>query len=125
MMCGAVYSTSLLASVRDHATVSWEQAVQQLTSVPADLYGLVDRGRLVAGATADVTVFDPATVGAGPEQTRDDLPGGSSRIWSDALGVPYVLVNGVAVVAEGRPTGATPGTVLRSGRDTETVAVGL
>lgn len=123
MMCGAVYTTSLLASVRDHATVTWEQAVAQLTSVPADLYGLVGRGRLAVGARADVTLFDPATVGSGPEQTVDDLPGGSSRIWAGALGVPHVLVNGVAVVADGRLTGATPGTVLRSGRDTATVGV--
>jgi N-acyl-D-aspartate/D-glutamate deacylase len=124
MMCGAVYSTSLLASVRDHQTVTWEQAVQQLTSVAADLYGLVDRGRLLRGARADITVFDPSSVGPGPEQTVDDLPGGSSRIWSEAIGVPHVFVNGVAVISDGRLTGSTPGTVLRSGRDTATVTAG-
>jgi N-acyl-D-aspartate/D-glutamate deacylase len=123
MMCGATYSTGLLASVREHATVTWEQAVAQLAGVPAALYGLRDRGRLAPGYRADLTLFDPATVGAGAERTVEDLPAGAPRLYAPASGVPYVFVNGVAVVSEGRPTGATPGTVLRSGRDTHTVGV--
>lgn len=123
MMCGAVYSTSLLASVRDHHTVTWEQAVQQLTAVPADFYGLCGRGRLAPGYAADVTIFDPERVGAEHERTLDDLPGGASRIFAGAVGVEHVLVNGTGVVTAGRLTGATPGSVLRSGRDTVTVPV--
>jgi len=123
MMCGAVYSTSLLASVRDHHTVTWEQAVHQLTAAPASLYGLTGRGRLAPGYAADIVMFDPATVGAEEEQTLDDLPGGASRIWAGARGVQQVWVNGTAVVSDGRLTGATPGRTLRSGRDTATVAV--
>ena len=123
MMCGAVYSTSLLASVRDHHTVTWEEAVQQLTDVPASFYGLRGRGRLAPGYAADITLFDPERVGAEPEQTVDDLPGGASRIWSGARGVEHVLVRGTAVVRDGVLTGATPGVVLRSGRDTATVPV--
>lgn len=123
MMCGAVYTTSLLASVRDHHTVSWEEAVHQLTGVPAGFYGLAARGRLAPGYSADITVFDPERVGAEKERTLDDLPGGASRIWAGATGVEHVLVNGTEVVASGRLTGATPGSVLRSGRDTVTVAV--
>lgn len=123
MMCGAVYSTSLLASVRDHHTVSWEEAIRQLTDVPASLYGLSNRGRLAPGYAADITVFDPATVGPEAERTVDDLPGGTSRIYAGAIGVEHVLVNGTAVVSAGRLTGTTPGAVLRSGRDTRTVTV--
>jgi N-acyl-D-aspartate/D-glutamate deacylase len=123
MMCGAAYSTALLASVREHDTVTWEEAVHQLTSVPADFYGLADRGRLVSGGRADLMLFDPATVGADAERTLDDLPGGGSRIFAGAVGVPHVLVNGVQVVTDGKLTGSTPGTVLRSGRDTRTVSV--
>jgi N-acyl-D-aspartate/D-glutamate deacylase len=123
MMCGAVYSTSLLASVRDHHTVSWEEAVRQLTDVPASFYGLKGRGRLAPGRAADITIFDPTTVGAEAERTLDDLPGGASRIWAGARGVEQVLVNGTAVVDGGRLTGAMPGSVLRSGRDTVTVPV--
>jgi N-acyl-D-aspartate/D-glutamate deacylase len=123
MMCGAIYSTSLLASVREHHTVSWEEAVRQLTSVPASLYGLRDRGRLAPGYFADITVFDPSTVAPEAERTVDDLPGGAGRLYAGSAGVEHVFVNGTAVVASGRLTGAVPGTVLRSGRDTYTVAV--
>ena len=80
MMCGAVYSTSLLASVRDHHTVTWEEAVRQLTDVPASFYGLKGRGRLASGFAADITIFDPATVGAEAERTLDDLPGGVAHL---------------------------------------------
>ena len=121
MMCGAVYSTSLLASVRDQATVSWEEAVQQLSDVPARLYGLKGRGRLVPGWRADVVLFDPERVAPDRERTRDDLPGGAARLFAGAIGVEHVLVNGTAVVSDGRSTGALPGTLMRSGRDTETV----
>ena len=123
MMCGAVYTTSLLASVRDHATISWEEAARQLSDIPASLYGLRCRGRLAPGFRADITVFDPETVGPEPERTVDDLPGGASRLWAGARGIQHVYVNGTAVVADGRLTGALPGAVLRSGRDTRTVAV--
>ena len=123
MMCGAVYSSGVLASVRDHQTLPWEDAIHQLTDVPARLYGLRDRGRLAPGYQADVVVFDPDRVAPGPERTVDDLPGGESRLFADAEGFEHVLVNGTEVVRSGRFTGATPGTVLRSGRDTYTVGV--
>ena len=124
-MCGAIYSTSMLGDgVRARGLLSWEQAVRQLTDVPARLYGLRDRGRLVPGAFADVVVFDPATIGHGAVRTRDDLPGGASRLYAEAVGVGHVLVNGTEIVREGAFTGAVPGRVLRSGRDTVTVHAG-
>ena len=80
-MCGAVYSTSMLGDgVRARGLLDWEQAVRLLTDVPARLYGLRDRGRLATGTFADVVVFDPTTIGHGPVRTRDDLPGGASRL---------------------------------------------
>jgi N-acyl-D-aspartate/D-glutamate deacylase len=125
MMCGAIYSTALLAhGVREFGVVSVEEAVRLLTDVPARLYGLRDRGRIADGYAADAVLFDPETVGYGTERVREDLPGGAWRLYAEATGVHRVLVNGTAVVDDGRLTGATPGTLLRSGRDTETVAVG-
>jgi N-acyl-D-aspartate/D-glutamate deacylase len=122
MMCGAVYTTALLAhGVREHGVTSLEEAVHQLTAVPAALYGLVGRGRIADGYAADVVLFDPERVGYGPERTRDDLPGGASRLYAESTGVHHVLVNGVPVVTDGALTGALAGTLLRSGRDTVTV----
>jgi N-acyl-D-aspartate/D-glutamate deacylase len=120
-MCGAIYSTSLLGDgVRARGLLSWEQAVRLLTDVPARLYGLRDRGRLVPGAFADIVVLDPASIGHRPIRTRDDLPGGASRLYAEATGVHHVLVNGAEIASEGEFTGARPGHVLRSGRDTGT-----
>jgi N-acyl-D-aspartate/D-glutamate deacylase len=125
MMCGAIYSTSLVGpAVRDRELLSLEEAVRQLTTIPAALYGLVDRGQLAEGAYADVVVFDPATVGYQPERTRHDLPGGAPRLYAESTGIEHVLVNGVEIVRSGAATGAIPGAILHSGRDTRTVTPG-
>jgi len=123
MMCGAVYSTAMLAGVRERGGIALEEAVRLLTDAPARFYGLRDRGRVQEGGLADLVVFDPATIGHGPERTRADLPGGASRLFAESTGVERVYVNGVGVVEDGRITGATPGTLLRSGRDTDSVTV--
>jgi N-acyl-D-aspartate/D-glutamate deacylase len=117
-------STQVLGNgVRVHRLLSLEEAVRQLTDVPARLYGLVDRGRLAEGWRADVVVFDPETVGSGPTYTRFDLPAGAGRLYADAEGIEHVIVNGVEIARGAEPTGSLPGAILRSGRDTETVEV--
>ncbi len=122
MMCGAIYTTALLGhGVREHQVVTLEEAVRLITDVPARLYGLKERGRIAEGWHADLVLFDPATVDHGPERTRYDLPAGAPRLVADAKGITSVMVGGVEVCREGVATGAMPGTVLRSGRDTETV----
>ncbi|BBY09171.1 N-acyl-D-amino-acid deacylase family protein [Mycobacterium noviomagense] len=125
MMCGAIYTTSLLGQgVREHQVVTLEEAVRLITDVPARLYGLRDRGRISPGCHADLVLFDPATVDHGPERTRYDLPAGAPRLVADARGIASVWVGGVEVCHDGAATGALPGAVLRSGRDTETVPAG-
>jgi N-acyl-D-aspartate/D-glutamate deacylase len=122
MMCGASYSTFVVGDAVRNGHITIEEAVHLLSDVPARLYGVRDRGRLAPGAHADVIVFDPATVGPAGERTRADLPGGASRIVAEANGMHHVLVAGTEIVRDGAYTGATPGVVLRAGRDTETVS---
>jgi N-acyl-D-aspartate/D-glutamate deacylase len=119
------FSTGLLQqAVREFGVISLEEAVHQLTGRQATYFGLVDRGLLKPGYHADVVVFDKDTVGRGPTQQRYDLPGGKDfRLYADALGIDHVLVNGVEIVRHGEHTGKLPGTVLRSGKDTRTVAL--
>ena len=119
-----MYTTDVLANgVRDKGLLSLEEAVHQLADVPARYYGIRERGRLSEGWRADVTVFDPERVGHGPIYTRDDLPAGAGRLYADAVGIDHVFVNGAEIVRAGEFTGKHPGTVLRSGRDTQTVEV--
>jgi N-acyl-D-aspartate/D-glutamate deacylase len=120
------YPTRFLADcLRGKRLVSLERAVQQLSDVPARVFGLRDRGRIVVGAHADVVVLDPEALDADLPHTVHDLPGGNKRLLATAQGVARVYVNGVAVLVDGEPTGAVPGQILRSGRDTETVRPGI
>jgi len=91
--------------VREQHVLSLEDAVRKMTSLPAQILGLRDRGQLREGFAADVVVFDPATVG---ETNSFEKPK------SYAKGVDYVLVNGVVVIDKGQHTGATPGRPIRS-----------
>ena len=119
---GSVYPTMFLRdALHGRKLVTLPRAVQMMTDVPARLFGLRDRGRIALGNRADLVVLDPATVGAGPARRLHDLPGGAVRLSAVSNGIRHVFVNGVEAVVDGQPTGATAGTVLRSGRDTETV----
>lgn len=88
--------------VRERGVLSLPEAVRKLTSEPADLFGIQGRGRIAPGAWADLLLFDPVTVNRGPKQRVFDLPGGSARLTTPAIGVHGVWVNGVRVAgAEG------------------------
>jgi N-acyl-D-aspartate/D-glutamate deacylase len=122
-MCGAPYTTRFLGDmIRGRKLVSLERAVQMITDAPARLFGLRGRGRLAVGQHADIVVFDPAAIGSEHATLVHDLPGGSARLTAEPIGVVRVWVNGIETVVDGRATGALPGTVLRSARDTETVS---
>jgi N-acyl-D-aspartate/D-glutamate deacylase len=108
----AVYARSL---------ITLEQAVHLMTQVPATYIGLPNRGVLAPGMAADMLVLDPERFVPGPVRTVSDLPGGCDRLYAEAEGLDHVLVNGVSVLERGTRTGALPGRLLRSGRDTQTV----
>lgn len=116
------FSTTLLAkAVREHRLMPVEEAVHHLTQRPAELYGIRDRGVLRPGAHADVVVFDPDVVGPEPVHMRFDLPAGAGRVYGGAEGIHHVVVNGTPVVEGSKILAARPGSILRSGRDTDTV----
>ncbi len=76
-LCDACQATHLLGRwVREKKALSLERAVQMLTSRPAEVFGIQDRGRLEVGLPADVVIFDPATVAAGPLKRVNDMPAG-------------------------------------------------
>jgi len=115
MLCDAGYPTYLLGTwVREKQALTLEEGVRKLTSDPADLFGLKDRGRLAKGAPADVAIFDPTRIGSTNHgERRYDLPGGAKRIVMPSKGVEYTVVNGAVTWEQGKLTAAKAGTVLR------------
>ena len=122
-MAGAPYPTRFLGDcLRGRKLVPLERAIQMITDEQAQLFGLRERGRLAEGYWADIAVFDPETVDVRRRDPRAlDLPGGSARLTGGSQGVMRVLVNGVEIVRDGAASGALPGTLMRSGRDTVSV----
>ena len=115
-LCDAGFSTHLLGHwVRDLGVLTLEEAVRMLTARPAEVYGLVDRGLLATGRPADVVVFDPSSVQAGPLRRVNDLPGNGERMMSEGIGIDAVFVNGKSIDPSGG-SGAGPGELLRAGR---------
>jgi N-acyl-D-amino-acid deacylase len=91
---------------RDEAIFPLTEAVRRMTSLPCDNFGLVDRGRLVQGAFADIAVFDPDSIA---DRASYEDP------HQYAVGMRHVVVNGRAVVRDGEITSETPGRRLRRG----------
>jgi N-acyl-D-amino-acid deacylase len=90
--------------VREEHKLSLEDAIRKFTALPAQRMRFTDRGVLKQGMWADIDIFDPATI---HDAATFEKPNQLS------VGMQYVLVNGVPVIAEGRMTDALPGKVLR------------
>ena len=119
-LCDAGFGLHLLGHwVRERGDMTTEAAVRALTSRPADIYRIKDRGRLTPGAWADLMLFDPATVARGPKRRVNDLPTGASRIDTPAVGLHGVWVNGVRTVDGNGPIAdcGRPGRLLRDFAD--------
>ncbi|TKB28552.1 D-aminoacylase [Desulfopila sp. IMCC35006] len=89
--------------VREKKIISLEQAVHKMTGMPAEKLGLTDRGLIREGLAADLVLFDPETV-------RDVATFEDSHRYAE--GIPYVFVNGKAVIFNGNHTGNLPGKKL-------------
>ncbi|MGH8688885.1 MAG: N-acyl-D-amino-acid deacylase family protein [Burkholderiales bacterium] len=116
MLCDSGYPTFVLGHwVREAKVLTLEEAVRRMTSDPADFYGIKDRGRIAPGLAADITLFDPATVGSGGRPERlYDLPGGGKRMVMRSKGIALTMVNGAVTWEGGALTGAAAGRVLRA-----------
>jgi N-acyl-D-amino-acid deacylase len=90
--------------VRELGVISVEEAIRRMTSLPAQKFGLKDRGLLREGFAADIVIFDPETV-------NDNATYNAPHQFS--AGIPYVMVNGVPVIEEGRHNGSRKGKVLK------------
>jgi N-acyl-D-aspartate/D-glutamate deacylase len=88
---------------REEKTLSLENAVRKMTSLPAQVLGLKDRGVIREGCWADLVVFDPDAVA---DSATYENPKRYPK------GIDYVLVNGAVVVDQGNHTGARPGKII-------------
>ena len=80
--------------VRDSQSLSIETAIRKITAEPAEIWGIQDRGQLIPGYIADITIFDPETIDRGAEYYVQDVPGDGYRYTRDAIGVSHVLIGG-------------------------------
>ncbi len=117
--CDASTTTFMLSYwARDRRTgrIAVEEAVRQITSATADLFGLGDRGRVVPGFVGDINVIDADRLGLRRPEVATDLPGGARRLVQRAEGYRYTVKSGQVVFDAGEPTGALPGRLLRGAR---------
>jgi N-acyl-D-aspartate/D-glutamate deacylase len=111
----SIYSHLLGYWVRERGALTLEEAVQMITARPAAAWRLHDRGLLAPGFAADLTVFDPKTVGPTMPYVVHDVPGDQRRIEQRATGFAATIVNGEVLTRDGEATEARPGRLLRAG----------
>ncbi|GAB7141981.1 N-acyl-D-amino-acid deacylase family protein [Mycobacterium riyadhense] len=119
MICDASYSTYFLAHwARDRKSGRFTvaEAVRELTSVPARVAGLGDRGRIAVGYKADLNVIDHAALRLNKPVISYDLPAGGRRLDQTADGYVATVVSGQVIAENGVPTDARPGKLVRGRR---------
>ena len=119
MICDASFPTYMLTHwVRDRPSgrLSVAEAVRELTSTPARVAGLADRGRIALGYKADLNVIDAAGLRLHKPVVASDLPAGGRRLDQTADGYVVTIVSGEVIAEHGVPTAARPGTLIRGRR---------
>ena len=98
LLCDAGYAMHLLGHwVRDKGLFDLPTGIRKVTSDPAEVYGIIDRGRLTPGAWADMILFDPDKIGITNMSRHFDLPAGGERLLRKAPGLHGTWVNGVQI----------------------------
>jgi len=103
-----VYPGILEYYVREKKYLTLEEAVRKMTSLPAQRFGIVDRGLIMKGMWADIVIFDKDKV------RSMSFPGSREKANHGAEGINYVIVNGTITLEEGKHTGALAGKILRN-----------
>ena len=113
-ICDAGWATFVLSHwVRETGLYSLEEGVRRITSAPARIIGLKDRGTLEVGKKADLNIFDSDKVAELQPEIVHDFPGGAPRYIQGSKGYKATIVNGKINFIEGELTGAANGEVLR------------
>ena len=99
--------------VREKEAMTLEEAVRELTCVPATYWGMHDRGLIREGLNADLVVFDPKTVAPRMPEVVNDLPSGAKRLKQVANGIRHSIVNGEVFLTDNEHTGSTSGRLFR------------
>jgi N-acyl-D-aspartate/D-glutamate deacylase len=102
------YPRVLRARVRETGALSLESAIHKMSGLPADILGLARRGRLRAGAFADVVIFDPAAI---TDRATFETPSAPPE------GIRWILLNGAVAVENGVRAEHPHGRLLRRGDD--------
>lgn len=124
MICDSSFPTYFLAHwTRDRPSgrFSVAEAIRQLTSVPAGVAGLGDRGRIAVGYKADLNVIDHARLRLHKPVVIRDLPAGGRRLDQTADGYVATIVSGAVIAENGAPTAARPGKLVRGRRSAPSV----
>jgi N-acyl-D-aspartate/D-glutamate deacylase len=119
MICDSTYTTFMLSywgRDRKHGRVSLPLLVQAMTSKPAAMLGLADRGRITPGLKADLNVIDFDQMALKAPRMVRDLPSGGRRLTQDATGYVATIVSGEAIQRDGAPTDARPGRMVERSR---------
>jgi N-acyl-D-amino-acid deacylase len=109
----SIYTHLLAYWVRQRQALTLEEAVEMITSRPAKVWRLHDRGRLASGYAADLAVFDPDKVAPLMPRLVHDLPGGAPRIEQRSEGFRATVVNGRVLTRDGQAMEERPGRLLR------------
>ncbi|MFI2838755.1 amidohydrolase family protein [Mycolicibacterium sp. PDY-3] len=123
MICDASFPTYMLTHwVRDRPTgrLPLPQVIRELTSVPARIAGMADRGQLAVGYKADVNILDTAAMRLHRPTVKADLPAGGRRLDQSAEGYVATIVSGEIVAEHGVPTAARPGRLVRGRQEAPT-----
>jgi N-acyl-D-aspartate/D-glutamate deacylase len=110
---GDSFTYWLSERVRDESVASLPDAIRKITSLPASVLGLIDRGTLAPGQFADINVIDYARLQTGYPTMVYDFPHDAPHLITRAKGYAATLVNGVAILIDDELTGARPGKVQR------------